>query len=81
MARLMSLNYYSEYIFLICEYDRVAGGEKAMEKWLLVSHNWAAWASTAMGNKSNPLIDKVWNFVARSSIQNALTLAAQVVTS
>ena len=48
---------------------RVAGGDKAMEKQQLVLNNLAVWANVAMGRKSNPLIDKVWDSVARGSVQ------------
>ena len=48
---------------------RVAGGAKAMEKQQSVSHNRAVWANVAKGWKSNPLIDKVWDSVARGSVQ------------
>ena len=48
---------------------RVAGGEKAMEKWQLAGNNQVAWASVVKSRKSNPLIDKVWNSVARGFVQ------------
>ncbi len=40
-----------------------------MEKQQLVLNNLAVWANVAMGRKSNPLIDKVWDSVARGSVQ------------
>ena len=40
-----------------------------MEKQQLVLNNWAVWANVAKGCKSNPLIDKVWDSVARGSVQ------------
>ncbi len=48
---------------------RVAGGDKAMEKQQSVLNNRAAWANVAKGWKSNPLIDKEWDSVARGSVQ------------
>ena len=48
---------------------RVAGGDKAMAKQQSVLNNRAVWANVAKGWKSNPLIDKVWDSVARGSVQ------------
>lgn len=43
-----------------------------MGKQRLVGNNRATWASVAMGRKSNPLIDKVWDSVARGSVQQGI---------
>ena len=48
---------------------RVAGGEKAMEKQQLVLNNRTVWANVAMDRKSNPLIDKMWDSIARGFVQ------------
>ena len=48
---------------------RVAGGAKEMERQQSVLNNPAVWANVAKSRKSNPLIDKVWNSVARGFVQ------------
>ena len=40
-----------------------------MEKPQLMGNNRAVWANVVMGRKSNPPIDKVWDSVARGSVQ------------
>ena len=48
---------------------RVANGETVMEKQRLMGNNRATWAGGARGRKSNPLIDKLLDSVARGFVQ------------
>jgi len=43
-----------------------------MDRQRLVGNHQATWAGGAMGRKSNPLIDKVSDSVARGSVQQGI---------